>query len=164
MQVRTPILSALIAGPVVGVLMGLAADPTMIPSPEPTWRKMRPDPILADNRVFAESPPQDLSPTWWTDRLPTWKRRALEAEWRRFAYEPEPLPALDTEPAPEPELAPEFTVAEAESSESRDATDAARGLEATAALPAIAQPSEEAAETAGSPPQTAGVAAPSPQI
>lgn len=151
MQVRTPILSALIAGPVVGVLMGIAADPTMVSPPEPAWRKARPDPIYAESRVFAESPPQDLSPTWWTDRLPTWKRRALEAEWRQLTYEPEPLAALD--PAPDTEPAPALAAADVEAGESHDAAAAAQGLEPPDPRPALADPSERAAETGESAPQ-----------
>lgn len=158
MQVRTPVLTALIAGPVIGVLMGIAADPTMVSPPEPTWRKARPDPIYADVRVFAESPPQDLSPTWWTDRLPTWKRRALEAEWRRLTYEPEPLPALDPEPVTEP--APALAAAN-EPGEGGDA--AADSVESVGPRPALADPSEQAAQTADAAPQTISLSAALPQ-
>lgn len=164
MQVRTPVLTALIAGPVIGVLMGIAADPTMVSPPEPTWRKAQPsssdaDPIYADVRVFAESLPQDLSPTWWTDRLPTWKRRALEAEWRRLTYEPEPLPALDPEPVAEP--APTFAAVDEEPGEGGDA--AADSVESVDPRPALADPSEQAAQTADAAPQTISLSAALPQ-
>jgi hypothetical protein len=169
MQVRTPVLAALIAGPVIGVLMGIAADPTMVPPPEPTWRKAQhnssdPDPIYADSRVFAESPPQDLSPTWWTDHLPTWKRRALEAEWRRLTYEPEPLSALDPEPVTEPatESVPALAAVDEEAGESHDAA-AAQGLEPADPRPAFADASEQAAQAADAAPQTISLSAAPPQ-
>jgi hypothetical protein len=133
----------------------------MVSPPEPTWRKARPDPIYADVRVFAESPPQDLSPTWWTDRLPTWKRRALEAEWRRLTYEPEPLPALDPEPVAEP--APTFAAVDEEPGEGGDAAASTNGLEPADPRPALADPSEQAAQTAEAAPQTISLSAALPQ-
>lgn len=104
MQVRNMILTVLIGGPLAGAAMGFAANPTMTAPPEPSWRSARPDPIYSNQpQQIIDYGPQDLSPTWYLDRMPTWKRRAAgqgTAAYARIqyaAYDPEPLPA------PEPE-------------------------------------------------------------
>ena len=110
MQPRKMILAVLIGGPLLGMLMGIAADPEMIPGPEPTWRKLRPDVIFTQPQRYVDTGPQDLSPTWYLDRMPTWKRRALEqqiAEQQAFeelAYVPE-IAELPPEPEARTELA-----------------------------------------------------------
>lgn len=110
MQARNMILAVLIGGPLAGALMGLAADPKMVPPPEPSWRSARPDPMYQPQRI-AELGPQDLSPNWYVDRMPTWKRRVAEREAAAYASlqyadypEPSAAPTLETalEPAPEP--------------------------------------------------------------
>lgn len=109
MQPRKLLLGVLVGGPALGLLMGLAVDPDMVPGPEPTWRKMRPDPIFTEPQRFVDTGPQDLSPTWHLDRMPTWKRRALERELAAYAAPPplpedEPIEWEDDEPR-QPELA-----------------------------------------------------------
>ena len=140
MQARNMILTALIGGPLAGVMMGVAADPRMKPPPEPAWRSARPDPAYAQPQQIVETGPQDLSPTWYLDRMPTWKRRAAEREAAAYArlhyadYAPEPAAEP---PAPEPEPAssarsvtwsadiPMAEAGAAESGSERDARNAA---------------------------------------
>lgn len=109
MQTRNVMLTALIGGPLVGMLLGVAANPTMVAPPEPSWRSARPDPIYSSQpRQIVDYGPQDLSPNWYVDRMPTWKRRAAEQEAAAYArlqyaaYDPEPLPS----PEPEAEAPP----------------------------------------------------------
>ncbi|MBW8753359.1 MAG: hypothetical protein JF595_04300 [Sphingomonadales bacterium] len=110
MQARTMIAGVLTGGPLLGLALGLAANPHMIPPPEPPWRQHRPDPIFAEPQPIAEAGPQDLSPTWYLDRMPTWKRRAAEraaaADAYRFADYPD-YEAPPPEPPPEADLPPE---------------------------------------------------------
>ena len=80
MQARTIILSVLGGGPLLGLAMGLAADPHMVQPREPGWHKAQPDPVFTDTQSFVDAGPQDLSPTWSIDRMPTWKRRAAERQ------------------------------------------------------------------------------------
>jgi hypothetical protein len=98
MQPRTVILTALASGPLIGALLGIAIDPTMKPAPEPAWRAIAPDPIVAEPRRMVDAGPQDLSPTWYMDRMPTWKRRAAmrEAAFHDEYYQHYPEP--DAEP------------------------------------------------------------------
>ncbi|MCW1430345.1 hypothetical protein [Novosphingobium sp. JCM 18896] len=97
MHARKLILSVLVGGPVLGVIMGFAADPEMVALPEPSWRQAEPDPIFTESRnpdipVFA--------PTYaYADRTPSWKRRTIEREIALTAVsEPEPV-AVVPEPA-----------------------------------------------------------------
>jgi hypothetical protein len=47
----------------------------MKPPPEPPWRRAAPALASSDaSYQFVDSGPQDLSPTWYMDRMPTWKR------------------------------------------------------------------------------------------
>lgn len=80
MRARTIILSVLGGGPLLGLAMGLAADPHMVQPREPGWHKAQPDPVFTDTQSFVDAGPQDLSPAWSTDRMPTWKRRAAERQ------------------------------------------------------------------------------------
>jgi hypothetical protein len=96
MQARTLIVTALIGGPLAGVFMGLAASPEMTRAREPSWRQSRPDAVpdgaMAETARLVDTGPQDLSPTWYLDRMPTWKRRAMadrQAEMRTAAYMPD---------------------------------------------------------------------------
>jgi hypothetical protein len=149
MQPRRLILAALLGGPVIGVLLGIAADPDMVPPPEPAWRKSQPDPIYTESQRMVDAGPQDFSP-WSLDRLPTWKRRAME---RQVAvYEPlppidEPMPAA--EPSPEPALLEEVPVptAPAAGAQANLAAEAASAAAAVAPDSAIVVPVED--ESAG---------------
>jgi hypothetical protein len=103
MHSRTMILTALAGGPLIGVLLGLAIDPAMKPAPEPGWHKIDPDPIFTQPQRIVHSGPQDLSPTWYMDRMPTWKRRAAMREAAMYEdaiYAPAgfeyPEPGLET--------------------------------------------------------------------
>jgi hypothetical protein len=96
MDARKLMLSVLGGGTLLGVALGAVADPTMVPPPEPTWRKMAPDPIYSEPRQFVEHGPVDLSPNWYMDRMPTWKRRELERSMRAV-YEPIAEPAFAAE-------------------------------------------------------------------
>ena len=78
MLARTMFLTVLVGGPLAGTLMGMFADPQMKPPPEPAWRSARPDPVYGQPQRIVELGPQDLSPTWYVDRMPTWKRRAAD--------------------------------------------------------------------------------------
>jgi len=106
MQARNMILTAVIGGPLAGLMMGIAANPTMVAPPEPSWRSARPDPVYREPQQIVAMGPQDLSPNWYVDRMPTWKRRAAEREAAAYAAlqyadypEPSPEPA---DPAREP--------------------------------------------------------------
>lgn len=102
MQTRQMIIATLAGGPLIGALLGLAIDPVMKPSPEPAWHKIAPDPVLAQPQHLVAAGPQDLSPTWYIDRMPTWKRRAA----MRDAAQYDPLGSDYFEPLPEPEPEP----------------------------------------------------------
>jgi hypothetical protein len=100
MQPRTVILTALASGPLIGALLGIAIDPTMKPAPEPPWRAIAADRIVTEPQRMVDAGPQDLSPTWYMDRMPTWKRRAAMRDAAFYVednpnyYEPAPEPAL----------------------------------------------------------------------
>lgn len=104
MQPRTVILTALLGGTLMGSCLGLATDPVMVPPPEPHWRKLPVVTISPEPRRYVDLGPQDLSPTWYLDRMPTWKRRALEreaaayAEWQELTYD-----TVSEAPPPQPE-------------------------------------------------------------
>lgn len=110
MQARTMILTALAGGPLVGMLLGITANPTMKAPPEPAWRSARPDPAYAEPQRIVEMGPQDLSTSWYADRMPTWKRRA--AQLQEAAYTPlqyADYPADPPEEAAAPAAEPEQT-------------------------------------------------------
>ena len=145
MQPRKLILAALVGGPVIGVLLGLAADPDMVPAPEPAWRKAQPDRIFTESQSMVDAGPQDFSP-WSIDRLPTWKRRAMERQLA--AYEPfppidEPVPAA--EPIPEPAVVEQAPVQAAPAAETQTnlAAEAASAAADAAPDSAIALPAAE---------------------
>ncbi|MBV1690839.1 hypothetical protein KRR38_24960 [Novosphingobium sp. G106] len=156
MQARNMILTAVIGGPLVGMLLGIAAHPTMTPPPEPSWRSARPDPIYSkDPQRIVDYGPQDLSPNWFVDRTPTWKRRAAEREAAAYArlqyadYVPEPLPP----PEPEAEAQPPsqmkiVTWPKTPMDEAAEARNAERDAQAAAgeARSAAAEPAEREAE------------------
>lgn len=130
MQPRKLLLTVLAGGPVLGLLMGLAANPGMAPPPEPAWRTARPDPIFTESQRFVDAGPQDLSPLI-TDRTPTWKRHPAERQTAAWRDETEPAdePATETMERSEPQ----FEAAAAEQ-------DAARDAQAAPAADAAAQP------------------------
>lgn len=130
MLARTMFLTVLVGGPLAGTLMGMFADPQMKPPPEPAWRSARPDPVDGQPRRIVELGPQDLSPTWYVDRMPTWKRRAAEREAAAYA-----LPRYADYPA-EPATIPPAEPA-ADQATGRD-TQADAGAEANPPLPMTA--------------------------
>jgi hypothetical protein len=105
MNARTMMLAVLGGGPLLGLLAGVAIDPTMKPAPEPYWRRLRPIDVPSNVSPwqFVDAGAQDLSPRWDEDRMPTWKRRALErataaatyVPLSNAVYEPETEPAFD---------------------------------------------------------------------
>ncbi|HEX8056603.1 MAG TPA: hypothetical protein VF481_08075 [Novosphingobium sp.] len=161
MQVRNMILTVLIGGPLAGAAMGFAANPTMTAPPEPSWRSARPDPIYSSQpRQIVDYGPQDLSPTWYVDRMPTWKRRAAEQEAAAYArmqyaaYEPEPLPAPEAEteaPPPSPVKIvtwPQPPTKQTPLDQAAEARNAERDAQASAgeARSAAAEPAQREAE------------------
>lgn len=119
------VLAVLVGGPFLGLAMGIAANPTMSAPPEPSWRSARPDPIFRESQRLVDAGPQDLSPAWYVDRMPTWKRREAEAEARRQAafY----VPTYAEEPtAPEPAMAERVVEVASVPEEPRSADAAAR--------------------------------------
>jgi hypothetical protein len=146
MQARTIILSVLGGGPLLGLAMGLAADPHMVQPREPGWHKAQPDPIFTDTQSFVDAGPQDLSPAWSTDRMPTWKRRAAErqaaADAARIAADTVPPDAVaEEEPgddgAAAVPVAPQDDASIRVTNEAAAADSDASGDARTAAAPAI---------------------------
>lgn len=135
MQARKLILSALVGGPVLGALMGFAAQPEMIAPPEPAWRQVRPDPIFAEN----DAPDSLGASVFMTtydlgDRTPTWKRRAMAraiALGKAHYAEVPLMPAFDEEPEP---AAPLVQIVPSPLDQAADeARDAVRAAQAPAA-------------------------------
>jgi hypothetical protein len=145
MRARNLMLAAIGGGTLLGTLGGLAIDTDMKPPPEPSWRHaVQRDFSTSDSYAFIDSGPQDLSPTWYLDRMPTWKRRLL---YREAEYAPLPdyqdftaelddeLPApADDRRDPAPWLEPSEAAAAA-----LDAADAAREAARTASAPTAAE-------------------------
>lgn len=108
MHARTMMLTALGGGTLMGLALGVSTNTTMLAPPEPSWRTAVPvHPSPAYSYQLADSRPQDLSPTWYRDRMPTWKRRALEQAGYTiddlgYPIPPEPLPATDDPPPASP--------------------------------------------------------------
>lgn len=98
MQPRTVILTTLLGGTLMGTVLGLVVDPQIVPPPEPHWRQLPVAPVPTEPQHYVDLGPQDLSPTWDVDHMPTWKRRALEREaaayaaWEKAIYAPVPEP------------------------------------------------------------------------
>lgn len=64
----------------IGVLAGVAVDPTMLPRAVHPWQKADRSPhITSASYESAENGPQDMNP-WATDRIPTWKREKTSHE------------------------------------------------------------------------------------
>jgi hypothetical protein len=108
MHARKLMLTVLGGGTALGLLFGASIDTRMKPPPEPPWRQTFHPPAPSSNESyrFVDAGPQDLSPTWYVDRTPTWKRH-------REDRLPDYAPLQYTEyteytelPAPEPALAP----------------------------------------------------------
>lgn len=161
MQTRNVMLATLIGGPLVGMLLGIAANPTMVAPPEPSWRSARPDPIYSSRpQQIVDYGPQDLSPNWFVDRMPTWKRRAAEQEAAAYArmqyaaYDPEPLPPPEPEaeaPPPSPVkivIWPQNPMKQTPLDQAAEARNAERDAKASAgeARAAAAEPAEREAE------------------
>lgn len=107
MDARTIMLTTLGGGMLMGVTLGLTTNTAMLPSPQPSWRQAPPvHPAPAYASQVVDNRPQDLSPTWYLDRMPTWKRRALEQAGYTiddlgYPVPPEPSPATyDPPPGP----------------------------------------------------------------
>ena len=147
MQPRTTILAALAAGPVLGLLLGLAVHPVMLSAPEPHWRKAQPDRLFTRSQVFVDAGPQDLDPRWEADRTPTWKRREAErliaerTALENAAY-PTEAPYMTAELPVQDDA--DSALASADRSPAIDAAAAAQTVTA-----AVAEPEESAAKVGG---------------
>ncbi|MEJ5978539.1 hypothetical protein WG901_17945 [Novosphingobium sp. PS1R-30] len=145
MHARRLILSVLAGGPLLGMVMGFAADPEMVPLPEPSWRQAKPDPIFTERQapdipVFA---PTYVTSNTYADRTPSWKRRPIEYG-TVTARVPEPEPIAE---APEPValvIRPATTPLD-EAAEARNAARAAAEGAQAEPQPAAVEPEAESA-------------------
>lgn len=153
MQPRTMILAVLLGGPMLGALLGAAANPRMLPPPEPTWRKLQPDVIFTKAQYLADAGPQDLSPAWEIDRSPTWKRRAMEREVALRMYQEEAAGALESIDTPTTEQYDGAGIATAEAATGQTAArDAlADAPQASTALRDQAEPSSDPGQDLSAP-------------
>ena len=144
MRARNLILAVLGGGTLVGALGGLAVNTKMLPPPDQPWRHtLQKSDFDETSYQFVDSGPQDLSPTWYIDRLPTWKRdRILQAM-------PAPLSMSEPDYVDEPiDEAPD------------DRASQPSGMQVLAALEAAdaAQSTADAVRDASAPPAAATAA------
>jgi hypothetical protein len=100
MRARNLILAVLGGGTLLGALGGLTVNTQMRPPPDQPWRHtLQKSDFDEESYQFVDSGPQDLSPTWYVDRLPTWKRDRLQQAIP--AYLPMSEPDYADEPADE---------------------------------------------------------------
>lgn len=79
MQRNTLMLSAVLGGIVAGLLGGVAVKPVPRHIAASSLRSAPlPMPTLNVSYQFVDSGPEDLSPSLYSGRLPTWKRRELK--------------------------------------------------------------------------------------
>lgn len=93
MQRHNLVLVAVLGATFAGMLGGIAARPVILPAPLPAEPlPLRTAETAIDTYQFVESGPEDLSPSAYIDRLPTWKRRQL-----RLQSDDRPIPAAFVE-------------------------------------------------------------------
>jgi hypothetical protein len=93
MHARNLMLAVIGGGTLLGTLGGLAINTDMKPPPDPPWRHASQSGRLAnDSYQLVDSGPQDLSPGWYADRTPTWKR---DLAYRPAVYAPVDGPVVD---------------------------------------------------------------------
>lgn len=138
MQARKLLMSVLAGGTVVGVLAGLAIDPTMVPPPEPLWRQ-QPTPIAAPAEAFyqVEDPPQDLSPYLTPPAYRAMMARREAAEQRYLASLERIAPAPGLPDLPDYEVDSAGAVALDAAGRASDDAAAVEGAAAAAAEPSL---------------------------
>lgn len=150
MQPRNLMLAVVGGGTLLGTLGGLAVDTQMKAPPDPPWRHTAQAPAESSYQLV-DSGPQDLSPSWYADRTPTWKRDlayrpATYVALREPAYEPNETFRADpgTDPAAVSDEAPTLAAGEhAAAAQKAAAADQAAG--APAGAPDAAEQRDEPA-------------------
>ncbi len=117
------ILAVVLGGIGLGAVLGLAADPEMKRTPDPSWRPPQPR-ALADSReavdyalVPAPAPYRDsYAPSWADEALTDWEPDYPEWTYSDYGADPPPEPApprpeANAETAPPERLAPEPQIA-----------------------------------------------------